>query len=55
MRGTSLSATLAELVARGLGQLDEPLTLTVDKESGFPVVSIGSRITSDDVAKALDE
>ncbi|MBO9523608.1 MAG: hypothetical protein J7518_18915 [Nocardioidaceae bacterium] len=54
-RGQSLSATLAELTARGLSQIDEPLVVGLDPESGFPVVSIGRRITSEDVADALDE
>lgn len=54
-RGQSLSATVAELVARGLGQLGEPLAVSVDAHSGFPVVSVGRRITAADVAEALDE
>lgn len=54
-RGQSLSATLAELTARGLSQLDEPLRISVDERSGFPVLSVGRRITSDDVAAALDD
>jgi predicted transcriptional regulator len=53
-RGQSLSATLAELTARGLNQLNEPLTVSVDERSGFPVVQVGRRITSEDVAAALD-
>ena len=54
-RGQSLSATLAELTARGLSQLDEPLTIGVDERSGFPVLSVGRRITAADVADALDD
>lgn len=54
-RGQSLSATLAELTARGLGQLDEPVVVRTDARSGFPVLSVGRRVTSDDVADALDE
>lgn len=54
-RGQSLSATLAELTARGLGQLDEPVIVRTDPTSGFPVLSVGRRVTSDDVATALDE
>ena len=42
-QGRSLSATIAELTARGLAQVDEP------------VLSLGRRITSEDVAAALDE
>jgi predicted transcriptional regulator len=54
-RGQSLSATLAELAARGLNQLNEPLTVSVDERSGFPVLHVGRRITSEDVAAALDD
>lgn len=54
-RGQSLSATIAELTIRGLGQLDEPIEIEVDVRSGFPVMSFGRRITSEDVAAALDE
>ncbi|MEB3050981.1 antitoxin [Mycolicibacter sp. MYC123] len=54
-RGQSLSATVSELTARGLGQLDEPLRISVDHRSGFPVVSIGRRITAADVLEALDD
>ncbi|MHC1559889.1 antitoxin [Actinomycetospora sp. C-140] len=54
-RGLSLSAVIAELAARGLIQLDEPAVIATDGRSGFPDVSVGRRITSDDVASALDE
>lgn len=54
-RGLSLSAVVAELAARGLIQLGEPAVIGVDGRSGFPVVSVGRRITSEDVASALDE
>ena len=55
LHGQSLSATVAELAARGLSQLDEPVVVRTDAVSGFPVISVGRRITSDDVAAALDE
>ncbi|SEB36514.1 hypothetical protein SAMN04489806_0175 [Paramicrobacterium humi] len=54
-RGTSLSSVLAELTARGLAQIDTPLTISSDPLSGFPVVSIGRRVTSQDVADAIDD
>lgn len=54
-RGQSLSATLADLVARGMSQLDQPVELHVDPRSGFPVLSVGRRITGDQVAAALDD
>ena len=55
LRGLSLSATLADLAARGLSQLDQPVVVRTDAISGFPVISIGRRITSDEVAAVLDE
>jgi predicted transcriptional regulator len=54
-RGLSLSAVVAELAARGLIQLDEPASIGTDERSGFPVVSVGRRVTSEEVAAALDD
>ncbi|MDQ2846553.1 MAG: hypothetical protein M3Y77_09440 [Actinomycetota bacterium] len=54
-RGQSLSTTIADLTVRGLGQLDEPVTIDVDSRSGFPVMTFGRRITAEDVAAALDD
>ena len=54
-RGQSLSSVIAELATRGLSHVDEPLLIRTDPRSGFPVISIGRRITSDDVADALDD
>lgn len=54
-RGQSLSATVAELAARGLRQLDEPVVVSMDAVSGFPVLRIGRRVSADDVARALDD
>ena len=54
-RGVSLSAVVAELTIRGLSQLDEPMVIGIDERSGFPVVSVGRRVTSEQVAAALDE
>lgn len=53
--GRSLSATIADLTARGLGQLDEPITIRTDERSGLPVLSLGRRITAAEVAELLDE
>jgi hypothetical protein len=36
-------------------QMDEPVVVSTDEQSGFPVVSVGRRITSDEVASARDE
>lgn len=54
-RGLSLSAVVADLAARGLIALDEPAEIATDPRSGFPTVSVGRRVTSDEVAVALDE
>lgn len=54
-RGVSLSATIADLTVRGLQQLDEPVALGVDERSGFPVLKLGRRVTTQDVAEALDD
>jgi hypothetical protein len=54
-RGESLSKVIAELTARGLSQLDEPLAITIEKDTGFPVISVGRRVTAADVAAALDD
>ena len=53
--GRSLSAVIADLTVRGLGQLDQPVVVGVDETSGFPVITIGRRVTSEQVAAALDE
>ena len=54
-RGQSLSTVVAELTARGLSQLDEPVVIRADEVSGFPTISIGRRVTSDDVSALLDD
>ena len=53
--GRSLSAVITDLTVRGLGQLDEPVVIGTDETSGFPVITIGRRITSEQVAAVLDE
>ena len=50
-----MSAVVADLTTRGLSQLDEPMVISTDKRSGFPVVSVGRRVTSEQVAAVLDE
>lgn len=54
-RNSSLSAVLAELVTRGLAQLNEPVELTTDPQTQLPTLSLGRRITSAEVAEALDD
>ena len=54
-RGLSLSAVVAELTVRGLSQLDEPVVIGTDARSGFPVISVGRKVSSEQVAAALDE
>jgi len=54
-RGQSLSSMVAELASYGLSHLDEPVVVVTDPRSGFPVVRLGRRVTSQDVADALDD
>jgi hypothetical protein len=54
-RHQSLSTVVADLAVRGLATLGEPLELTTDPTSGFPVITLGRRITSAEVADALDD
>jgi predicted transcriptional regulator len=54
-RRQSLSATVAELTVRGLASLSEPATISVDPVTGLPVLSLGRRVTDQDVADALDD
>jgi hypothetical protein len=54
-RGKSLSAVVAALTVRGLSRLDEPVMIGIEEQSGFPVLSVGRRITSEQVGIALDE
>lgn len=54
-RGESLSSVLADLTIRGLAQLGSPVVLETDSGSGMPVLSLGRRISSADVADAVDE
>jgi hypothetical protein len=55
LRGESLSAVIADLTVRGFAQIDEPVILQTDPRSGMPVLSIGRRITANEVADALDD
>jgi hypothetical protein len=52
-RGQSLSAVVAELAIYGLSRLDEPVEVRTDPRSGFPVLSLGRRVTSAEVADVL--
>lgn len=53
--GRSLSSVVAELTLRGLALREEPLRVSTDPRSGFPVMSLGHPVTAEDVAAALDE
>lgn len=54
-RGESLSAVIADLTVRGFAQVDEPVTLQTDSRTGLPVLSIGRRITADEVTDAMGD
>lgn len=45
-RGVSLSAVLADLTVRGLAQLDAPVKLTTDTLTGFPILTLGRKVTA---------
>jgi hypothetical protein len=50
-----MSTVVAELTVRGLAQVDAPVALTIDERSGLPVLSLGRVVTTEDVARALDD
>jgi len=54
-RHQSLSTVVADLTTRGLAALGEPLEIITDPMSGFPVITLGRRITAAEVANALDD
>ena len=54
-RGTSISATIADLTSRGLSELHGPMKISIDERSGFPVLEFGRPVNADDIAAALDE
>lgn len=54
-RGLSMSVVIADLTVRGLGQLDEPVSVLTDPVSGYPMVSIGRRLTAAEVSDVLAE
>lgn len=54
-RHQSLSTVVADLTARGLAALGESLEITTDPTSGFPLITLGRRITTAEVADALDD
>ncbi|MBF4163025.1 hypothetical protein [Nocardioides acrostichi] len=54
-RRQSLSAVVADLATRGLAALGDPVKVSTDPISGLPAITLGQRITSTDVADALDD
>lgn len=54
-RGVSLSHMVAELTARGLAQLDSTVEIELHERSGFPMLRIGRRVTSAEVADLIEE
>lgn len=54
-RHSSLSHVLSDLVVRGLSQLDGPVDLVVNEKSGLPVLHLGRKVTSAEVADLVDE
>ncbi len=54
-RHQSMSSVVADLTARGLATLGEPLEVTTDPVSGLPAITLGHRVSAADVAAALDD
>ncbi|MFV0319455.1 MAG: hypothetical protein ACK5IN_03625 [Microbacterium sp.] len=54
-RRQSMSAVIADLTLRGLAESGTRIEYSRDPRSGFPVISIGRTVTSEDVADALDD
>ena len=54
-RHQPLSTVIADLAVRGLATLDEPVEVTTDPRTGFPLITFGRRITATEVADALDD
>lgn len=54
-RHQSLSSIIAELAARGLATLGEPVQVTTDPVSGLPAITLGHRVTAAEVADTLDD
>lgn len=54
-RHQSMSAVIADLAARGLASLGEPLEVRTDPRSDLPSITIGSPVTSEQVAEILDD
>ena len=54
-RGQSVSTVLVQLAAKGLDDAGGRPRIRTDPRSGFPVISFGRTVTSDEVAEALDE
>lgn len=54
-RGASVSATIADLTARGLSELHGPMKIRINERSGFPMLDFGRPVTPEDIAAALDE
>ena len=54
-RHQSMSRVIADLTLHGLAQLDVEIEYSRDPRSGLPVISIGQVVTSEDVARALDD
>lgn len=53
--GRSLSATIADLTARGLAHVDDSVRIELSEKSGFPMIRIGRAISAAEVADLIDE
>lgn len=54
-RHQSLSTVIADLTSRGLASLGDPLEIGTDPRSGLPTITLGTSLSSEQVAEMLDE
>ena len=54
-RRQSPSEVIVELTIRGLASLGESVTISTEKITGLPKLTVGQRITAEDVAESLND
>jgi hypothetical protein len=53
-RHLSVSETVVELVVRALASMESQATVSTDPRTGLPTLTVGRRITAEEVAAAFD-
>jgi len=54
-RGASVSSTIAELTEHGIAHLEGGRRWWISEQTGAPVVSVGRRVTNEEVLEFLGE